>query len=155
MNADDRSEVRRVLALYPQIWHACHVRHPRAAEKAGGVSERESSILAHLHEERGMRQNVLARHLGLGASTLSEALDALAARDLVRRVRREDDRRAVELYLTAKGGRMLEKGTALDPARVRAALAQLAPRQRARAIEGLSLIARACRTLTEPKGARR
>ena len=144
-----------MLALYPQIWHACHVRHPRGAEKAGGVSERESSILAHLHETRGMRQNVLARHLGLGASTLSEALDALGARGLVRRARREDDRRAVELHLTAKGARMLEKGTALDPARVRAALAQLGTRERARAIDGLSLLARACRALSDGKAGRR
>jgi DNA-binding MarR family transcriptional regulator len=141
--------VRRIQAFYPQVWHTCHRRHPPAAAKAGGLREREAMVLAHLSEDHFQTPPVLCRHLGINASTLSELLDGLEERGLVRRERREDDRRRQQITLTDEGRAALERGSALDPERVAAALGQLSEEERRRAVEGLGLLARACRALRD------
>jgi DNA-binding MarR family transcriptional regulator len=69
-----------------------------------GLSDRESSLLAHLDELAPVTAGALARHLGIGASTLTAAIDRLAARDLVERTRRGRRRRAARCC-TSAGGR--------------------------------------------------
>jgi DNA-binding MarR family transcriptional regulator len=138
-----RAHVRRIQALYPKIWHACH-RHPRAAAKDGGLTERQSTVLSHLADGTLSRPSELAKHLGVAASTLSEAIDELVELGLVERRRHGDDRRRVDFVVTEAGARALEEGSPLDPIRLAAALEKLAPADRERAVEGLALLADAC-----------
>lgn len=143
-----RDDARRVQAAYPKIWHACH-RHPGAAAREGGLTERQGTVLAHLADGRLGRPAELARHLGIASSTLSEAVDQLVERGMVERRRHDEDRRRVDYVVTDAGHDALEQGSALDPARLRAALASLPPEARKRAIEGLEQLAAACLALAE------
>src|SRR5262245_28289779 len=138
---------RRVLKAFPQIYFACHRRHPRGERSGHELTDRESSLLAHLDEHRPTSPQRLARHLGITAGTLSAAVDDLAARGYLLRDRRQDDRRRIDLRLSGRGAAALDGSSVLDKPRVERALERLGPADRARAVEGLELLARACLAL--------
>ena len=135
--------MRAVQVAYPQVWHACHRHRPTEA----GLTERESAILAHLMQGDLRRLGALAEHMGVGTSTLSEAIDGLVRRGLVQRKRHADDKRKVDFEVTDAGAEAMSKGSPLDGAIVRRALERLEPAERKAAVEGLELLARACRDL--------
>ena len=98
----------------------------------------------------------LAGHMGVTVATMSLAIDRLEAKGYVRRDRDPTDRRRVLLRVTAGGLRVREAKSVLDPVRVEAVLAQLAPADRARALDGLAVLARASNRhmLTQGRGGR-
>jgi DNA-binding MarR family transcriptional regulator len=138
-------DVRIVQTAYPQIYFACHTRHVRRASTTTQLSATDSTLLAHLDEEESVRATSLARHLGLAASTLSAAIARLAALGYVIQRRDAGDGRAVQLLLSRKGGAAMQASSVLEAARVRKMLDALEPAQRKRALDGLSLLARAAR----------
>jgi DNA-binding MarR family transcriptional regulator len=142
--------VRRIQRAYPQVFLACHVRHQPG--DAHGLSERDGSILAHLDELSPVTAGELARHLGVGASTVTAAIDGLSAQGLVERARRG---RHVELRITAAGAARMQDSSVLDTRRVEAVLARVPARSRATAVRGLELLAAAARGLTESESRRR
>lgn len=139
--------VRAVQIAYPQIYLACHTRHTRARSTAFRLSARDSSLLVHLDERRPTRPAALARHMSIGAPTLSAAVQRLEQLGYVARQTPDADRRGVELRLTAKGAEALSETSVLETARVEALLRSLAPANRARAVDGLALLGRAARAL--------
>lgn len=139
------SAVRRVQTWYPQIYLACHTEHRRGGRAPGGVSPRDSALLAHLDEESGMTPAALARHLGIGAPALSAAVKRLSARGYIVLERDPSDGRRRRLRLTASGRRAVSAGSVLETGRVRALLRRLDPGERTRALDGLALLARAAR----------
>jgi len=141
--------VRAVQIAYPQIYLACHTRHTRARSSAFRLSARDSSLLVHLDETHPTRPAALARHMGVGASTMSAALRRLESLGYVTRTTPETDRRGAELRLTAKGADALSGTSVLEAARVQALLRALTPADRARAVDGLTLLGRAARGLGE------
>jgi DNA-binding MarR family transcriptional regulator len=145
--------VLAVLTAYPQVYHACHHRHPRARTNPGRISARDAWILGHLHPTSPLSPAHLAAHLSLRPSTVSEAVKRLERLGYVARRRVPGDGRRVELYLAPRGADAMKGASVLDPERVRRLLAQLPPRVRAQAVEGLALLAQAARTLNakEPK----
>jgi MarR family transcriptional regulator, organic hydroperoxide resistance regulator len=136
-------EVASLLDHYPRIYFACHVRHRREPESGKMLSERQASILDHLDEGDPMALKELARHLGVTAATMCVAVDRLVDGGWVRRDRDPGDGRRVCLRLTAAGVRMKAAQTVLDPDRVRRVLSRLTPDERAEALAGLALLARA------------
>ena len=134
--------VRRIQRAYPQIWYHCHTHH-RGRKDA--LSDRESSVLSHLSWDESRTPAELARHLAIGASTLSEAIDKLVARGYVERRVDAHDRRRVRYRLTSAGEEALDESSVLSSPRLRAALERLAEEDRERAVAGLELIAGACR----------
>src|SRR5262245_44683134 len=116
--------VRRVQRAYPQIYLACHVDHT-TRRRDHGLSDRDASVLAHLDELAPVTAGALARHLGIGPSTLTEAIDRLEARALVERTRRG---RRVELRITAAGVALMQSSSVLDRDRVEAMIAAIPPR---------------------------
>lgn len=139
--------VRRVQRAYPQIFLACHVHHTTSA-RTHGLSQRDADVLAHLDQHSPVTAGDLARHLGVAASTLSEAIDGLEARGLAERRRAGGgDRRRVELRITKSGVAAMQAGSVLDTARVAALLAEVSPRERDAAVRGLERIAAAARIL--------
>ena len=148
----DKTDLRRIQLAYPRIWHACH-RHPSAAAREGGLTERQGMLLAHLASGPDASPTSLASHLGIAQSTLSEGIDQLVARGLVRRQRLEEDRRRVQVEITDDGWRVVDSGSALDPKRLAAALEHLDGADRRRAVQGLELLAEACAALSrgEPR----
>ena len=135
--------VRRVQRAYPQLYLACHVDHT-TRRRDHGLSDRDSSVLAHLDELSPVGAGVLARHLGVGPSTVTEAIDRLAAKGLVERTRRG---RRVELRITRAGIELMQASSVLDAERVGAMVAAVPARNRAAAVRGLELLADAARRL--------
>lgn len=130
--------------LYPQVYHACHRRHP-GTRHGSPISERDQSLLAHLSLDEGLAPGDLARHFGVAPSTVSEALARLEALGLVARERSAVDRRAVSVRLTKDGAEALVGGSVLDQERLRSALTRLSPDERQAVVRGLELLAHAAR----------
>lgn len=99
-SATDLALARELLALGPHFGRlAC-----RAAEACGAGSPERGRLLA-LIGPGPERPGHLARQLRLSPATVSELVDALVGEGLVRRHDDPDDRRAVDLELTAEGRR--------------------------------------------------
>lgn len=138
-------DVRLVQVAYPQIYFACHTRHVRRASSATRLSATDSTLLAHLDEERPVRATALAKHLGLAASTLSAAIARLAGLGYVIQRRDVKDGRAIELLLSTTGAAAMQASSVLQSARVKEMLARLTPAERTRALDGLTLLAKGAR----------
>jgi len=136
-------EVGQVLAQFPRVYFACHARHRRDPRSGRLVSERQASVLDHLDAEEPIALNELARHMGVTDATMCIAVDRLVAGRWVRRDPDPRDRRRVCLRLTASGVRLKSARTVLDPQRVRDVLMRLSRAERAEALRGLALLARA------------
>lgn len=68
-----------------------------------GLSQSEAHILGFLASEPDGSMNDLHRHFGHRRSTLTNIVDRLEARDLVRRQQNPTSRRSVNLVLTERG----------------------------------------------------
>lgn len=139
--------ILKVVSAYPQVFHACHLEHPRARTNPGRVSARDAWILGHLDVSRPMSPGVLARHLSLGAPTVSESVRRLERLGYVIRRRSPGDHRRLELLLSPRGAEAMRGATVLDPDRVGRLLGQLSPRERNAAVRGLLLLAKGARSL--------
>jgi DNA-binding MarR family transcriptional regulator len=143
-------ELLAIQQLYPQVFHACHVRHARSrATNRFRISERDRSLLAHLSLRHPRKPSDLARHFGIGLPTLSEALQRLERQGYVERARSGADRRALQVRLTARGAEALRGTSVLDDVRLARALENLTPAERRAAVEGLTLLARGCRDMQQ------
>ena len=142
-----RRLTRDVLRHYPQVYLACHLEHTRARTNRFRITDKDVVLLGHLDETRAIGAGQLARHLGIGSSTLSAQLQRLEDAGYLVRGPGARDRRQVELRLTEHGADAMATTSVLDPGRVTALLAQLSPSDRTRAVAGLALLARAGRQL--------
>ena len=141
--------VREILAAYPQIYHACHIQHPRRRTNAASLSARESWILGHLDLNRPMSAGALSKHLSLRPSTVSEAIKRLEKLGYVTRRAVDHDRRRQELFLTGRGAEAMKAGSVLDAGRIAQLLEQLPQAERTAAVRGLGLLAKGARALNE------
>jgi DNA-binding MarR family transcriptional regulator len=141
------NDVRAVQSFYPRIYLACHTRHVRRATTSAQLTEHESSVLGHMHEQSPIRASDLARHLGVSRSTMSATIMRLVKLGYLARARDERDGRAASLRLSPEGARAMQAGSVLETGRVKAMLARLNPADRRRAIAGLELLARAAAAL--------
>lgn len=144
MNACMNDDVLAIQRAYPQIYLACHREHQRGASEAERLAPRFTTLLGHLDVAQPMAMGALAKHLGLGLPAVSDTVDALEDLGLVSRTRNQRDRRRVELRLTAQGLESLRASSVLDSKRLANVLARLTSAERARAVEGLELLAKAC-----------
>src|SRR5215212_3391462 len=146
MSVDD-DHVRDVLRYYPQIYLACHVDHVRATSTEWQLSAHDSSILAHLDRHTSTSPRVLADHLGVKPSTLFAAIARLESLGYISSAPSAADRRRRDLTLTDRGAEAMASTSVLDRERVHELLRSLTPDDRAAAIHGLSLLARAARAM--------
>jgi len=144
----DENDILDVLLGYPQIYLACHVEHRTRGSSADGLTSREASFLTHIDVE-GSSPAALARHLGIGRSTLSAALARLEGLGLIETERDAGDARRKRVRLTGKGRTAIAEGSVLDAGRVAALLAAMPRDERRRGVEGLKLLASAARKLSE------
>lgn len=144
-------DTRRLLALYPRIFLACHTRHVRDPETSRLLSARQASVLDHLDATEPTTLGGLARHMGVTPSTMSLAVDRLVRASYVERRRDSADGRRVGLTLTPAGAHIRDANSVLDPDRVRAMLKPLDPAARAQALAGLAFLAEAAQQEMENK----
>jgi DNA-binding MarR family transcriptional regulator len=142
-----KRDVLAVLVAYPQIWHACHTEHQRGDRSGHPLTEREASVLAHVSAYAPASPSALAKHLGITKATLSAVIDTLLDRGYLHRDRHGSDRRRHLLTLTREGEQAVLRGSILDAGRVERALEGLPASKRTLAVEGISLLAQACREL--------
>ena len=135
--------VRRIQRAYPQLYLACHVDHT-TRRREHGLSDRDASVLAHLDELAPVTAGALAKHLGVGPSTVTEAIDRLEAKGLVERARKG---RTVQLRITASGIAYMQASSVLDTQKVAALVAAIPARDREAAVRGLDLLAAAARRI--------
>jgi len=147
-----QAEVDTVLACYPQIYFACHRRHVRDEQTQTVLSAHQASVLDHLDEVESTSLFDLARHMGVTASTMSLTIDRLERGGYVLRKRSTEDRRRVDLRLTAAGVRIKRQQKVLEPELVEAVLVQLDGRKRGQALRGLKLLADASRRMIAAGG---
>ena len=146
-----RSEaVFEVQRLFPQIYLACHVDHVRAASTSWDLSSHDASILVHLDRENAISPRALAAHLSVAASTLSAAIARLSRLGYLTSKPPSLDKRQRELRLTARGAKAIALTSVLDENRVRKLLGRLNAQERAAALRGLQLLARAARQMKQP-----
>ena len=147
----DETDLLDVLRAYPQIYLACHVEHRTRGSSESGLTSREASFLTHIEPE-GRSPATLARHLGIGRSTLSAALARLEGLGLVATERDGGDARRKRVTLTETGRAAISESSVLDAGRVAALLGSMPDDERRRAVEGLKLLAAAARKLAEGDG---
>ena len=139
--------VLAIQQLYPQVFHACHVQHTRRRSNTFRLSERDSSILAHIGPHWAPTARDLARHLGIGAPAMSAAVLRLEKLGYLSRSQRTRRSPARPLQLTELGQRALQAGSVLDTTRLTALVATLSPRQRKQAVTGLEVLVRGARSV--------
>jgi MarR family transcriptional regulator, organic hydroperoxide resistance regulator len=144
-----QAEVDTVLRCYPQIYFACHKRHVRDAQTAAILSGHQASVLDHLDDVQPTPLFDLARHMGVTASTMSLTIDRLVRGGYVVRERSMEDRRRLDLRLTATGLRIKKQQKVLEPELVAAVLGHLDERKRRQALRGLELLAEASRAMID------
>jgi DNA-binding MarR family transcriptional regulator len=144
----DDPDLLAVLRAYPQIYLACHVEHRTRGSSDSGLTSREASFLTHV-EPDGSSPAALARHLGIGRSTLSAALARLERLGLVSARPDPGDARRKRVCLTETGRAAISESSVLHAPRVVALLASMPPDERRRGVEGLTLLAAAARRLRE------
>jgi len=142
-----KSGVETVLRCYPQIYFACHRRHVRDPKTKTVVSARQASVLDHLDDVEGTSLLDLAKHMGVTPSTMSLMVDRLERGVYVRRERRQDDGRRVDLRLTPAGARIKRQQNVLEPELVDAMLERLDKDRRRQALAGLELLAEAAQEM--------
>ena len=110
MSVNGNQDAGEFLAAFDTFVQA--VRRARGAPAQGGEREltlSQYALLGGLAERREARVRELARQAGITASTATRILDALERREIVRRDRADEDRRAVTVTLTDHGRRLLSE----------------------------------------------
>ena len=135
--------ILKLQAAYPRIYLACHARHQHSRTTPDEISQRDATLLAHLDQQTPLAQAILAEHLGINKSTLSEAIKQLVARGYVERVARTDDERSHFLKLTPAGLMAMSRSSVLETPRLQMLLQQLSSTELATAVAGLEILGRA------------
>ncbi len=139
------------VAAFLQFYRACHRRHVRDRRARRVLNANQGSILQHLDSDEPTNLHVLARHMGVTASTMSLNVDRLEQAGYVRRERDARDARRVELRLTESGQRLKDEQNVLDRGMVGKLMESLGQTDRRTAIEGLRLLAEAARDLVDER----
>lgn len=132
-----------VQGLYPKLYVACHSRHGRTTGVVGILSARECAVLSHLYVAPTLAASRLAKHLGVGRSTLSEVVTRLVEQKFLQSQQDQRDERKRRLTVTSAGITAMSTASVLDHEKVVAVLSRLTPQERLAAIEGLALLAKA------------
>lgn len=98
----------KVLRRFRVVFNAVKS-HFRAVESRSGVSGAQVWALSVINAQPGLGVGELARAMDIHQSTTSNLLRPLQEARLVVSTREGEDRRAVQLYLTAKGQKVLAK----------------------------------------------
>lgn len=110
-----------------------------------GVTPGEFSLLMLVENNPGINQGALARMYNIDKSTLSIAVTGLVGRDLVEKIRSDEDRRYHAVHLTPKGRDVLARTTRRVEDQERAMDSVLEPGEREAMLDMLRRLARAFR----------
>lgn len=95
-----------------------------------GLSGKELYVLEHIREDNPWRFNDFAENYHIRPSTLTGIVDRLEKKDLLKRKRDKEDRKAVYLYCTSQGKEIVKKHIEEDQIFFDAMLSGLVPEER-------------------------
>ena len=147
--------VRRMLDAYPTIFLACHREHARSDESGGAVTEHQASVLDHLDGARPATLSKLAEHMGVGRSAMSITVARLVRGGYIRRMRGAGDGRSVALTLTARGARVKEQNTVLEPGLLKDLFRLIPAAELERALGGMETFAKYANVMLRQRKRRR
>lgn len=105
---DQQDRMQSIIKQLRVVFRAVQA-HSKTVESQCGLSSAKLWMMWELFANPGLKVSELARALTIHASTCSNMLDQLENKDLVRRDRSKIDQRAVHLYLTEEGTKLLAK----------------------------------------------
>jgi DNA-binding MarR family transcriptional regulator len=108
-SGNDRREISQNILRSLRIIYRAVQAHSRRVEKQCGVSGAELRMMWEIRNYPGIRVSGLAVALAIQAPTCSNLLVKLQVKGLVRRERSDPDHRAVRVFLTEKGTRLLTR----------------------------------------------
>ncbi|NRA54278.1 MAG: MarR family transcriptional regulator [Gammaproteobacteria bacterium] len=82
--------------------------HSRQLNKESGLTGPQLLVMKKIAQLDGPMAKQVAKEITLSPATITNIIDRLEARELVKRQRSEHDKRKVELYLTQKGQLILD-----------------------------------------------
>ena len=147
-------DVFAIQRLYPKLYVACHTTHGRSSDATSSITARECAVLSHLCIDPTLSAARLARHLGVGRSTLSDLTARMVEQKFLRSLQDPHDERKRRLTVLPEGMAAMSAISVLDGHRVGEVLARLTPLQRSKAIEGLTLLAEAAMPMHNTQPAR-
>ena len=137
------SNVDFVLHTLPRITERLRLRFWEALPADVQVTEHQLRLLRQMDDGDPGMVGELAEYLGVTMSTMSLNLKRLEVAGLITRSRDPDDRRVMNVLLTAEGRATRDAAPPLDPDRVDAVLMSMRPEERDRVLNGLSILAEA------------
>src|SRR5947199_10785559 len=75
----------------------------QALTRQNDITPRQFGVLTALYQQGPMRPSVLAERISCDRNTLSEMLKRMAARKLISKKNNPEDRRSIQVQITAKG----------------------------------------------------
>lgn len=78
-------------------------------QRSTGIQPQDMYVLERIHVHKTMQIRDLTKNYGIAPSTLTGILDRLEAKNFIQRVRKNNDRRAIELMVTDEGTAILQK----------------------------------------------
>jgi MarR family transcriptional regulator, organic hydroperoxide resistance regulator len=137
-----RRELDAFVDAWDQFFAAIRHARGRAAQAQGSeITLSQHHLLGALAEDRELRIGELALAAGVTPPTATRMLDSLERGGMIKRASSPDDRRAVNVRLTAKGRRLLEAKRRLVTGKRRALYASLSPSERKQAVRLLNRLA--------------
>ena len=124
-------EARRILTSLRRLARALRL-HDRETQGRHGVTAAQMFVLHALGAEDGISLNDLAERIATDQSSASVVVQRLVESGLVQRTTRSDDRRHIELRLTAKGRAIVRDGPPPPHARIAKVIASMAESERRR-----------------------
>lgn len=119
----------RILNSIRQLVRALRL-YDREAQTKHGISAAQTFVLHVLNDEEGLSLNEVAERTATDQSSASVVVQRLVDAGLVSRTSREDDRRHVQLKLTAQGRKVVRKAPPPAQQRILQAVATLSARDR-------------------------
>ena len=77
--------------------------HSKQLKKSSGLTGPQLLIMKEIAQVSGVTASIIAKNINLSAATVTNILDRLEKRDMIKRVRSLTDKRRVELFLSETG----------------------------------------------------
>ncbi len=81
--------------------------HSKQLNKSSGLTAPQLLIMQEVGRVKGITSGRIAQNINLSPATVTNIVDRLESRDLLTRVRSQEDKRRVSLFLTSKGKALL------------------------------------------------
>jgi DNA-binding MarR family transcriptional regulator len=143
-----KEQSRQFSSLFGEIFALFHRRVPKRA----GLTPESWAVLEHLRLAGPLTVTEASRHMDRAQSVMSEIVDRLEGKGLLRRLRDERDRRRVLVWLTPAGQEQLATDAqVLDEARLERALARMSEAERAQLLSSIERLLKCASRRAEPK----